>query len=166
VINNNHTIINNNHTFYNEDRIPKEFSEYKIKRETSVGITKIKLEQAVRKGWMKAEQEKTELSYRKTYTWSSLVAMWNKKGFAEEGTALLSGFLHLFTWDLVSHKALIRNSEACVSVWWATWHWQEYLRTTWQCIQNMVRHMALARKFEVYVAMHIQNVVSRMALVR
>jgi len=50
VINNNHTIINNNHTFYNEDRIPKEFSEYKIKRETSVGITKIKLEQAVRKG--------------------------------------------------------------------------------------------------------------------
>ena len=66
---------------------------------------------------MKEEQEKTQINSRKTDILSSLVALLNIKGFAKEGTASLSGFLHLFTWDFVSHKALTRNSEACVSVW-------------------------------------------------
>jgi hypothetical protein len=97
---------------------------------------------------MKEEEEKTEINYRKTDIWSSLVAMRNKKGFAKEGTALLRGFLHLCIWDLVSHKTLTRKSEACVSV-----H-----------IQNMVRHMALARKYGANMGVHIWNMESRMTL--
>jgi len=43
VISNNNIIINNSHTFKYEDKIPKEFLEYKTKMEISKGITKIKL---------------------------------------------------------------------------------------------------------------------------
>ena len=99
---------------------------------------------------MKEEHEETEISYRKTDIWGSLVATLNKMGFAKEGTASLSGCLHLFTWDLVSHKALARIFDDYMAV-----H-----------IQNMVRQRALAWKFEVYVPMHIHNMASQMALAK